>query len=68
VTPSRQDDQEQNGQGQDEHRRTRQNIAVLALLVVLLSLGLWLFAELRAYLKIEACIEAGYRNCGTREK
>jgi hypothetical protein len=68
VTPSRQDDKEQNGQSQDEHRRTRQNIAVLALLVVLLSLGLWLFAELRAYLKIEACIEAGYRNCGTQEK
>ena len=68
MTPSRQDDQEQNGQGQDEHRRTRQNIAVLALLVVLLSLGLWLFAELRAYLKIEACIEAGYRNCGAQEK
>lgn len=68
MTPSRQDDQEPNGPGQDEHRRTRQNIAVLALLVVLLSLGLWLFTELRAYLKIEACIEAGYRNCGTQEK
>ena len=68
MTPSRQDDKEQDRPGQDEHRRTRQNIAVLALLVVLLSLGLWLFAELRAYLKIEACIEAGYRNCGAQEK
>ena len=64
VTPSRQDDNGHSGKEQDEHRRARQNIAVLALLVVLLSLGLWLFAELRAYLKIEACIEAGYRNCG----
>jgi hypothetical protein len=68
VTPSRQDDNEHGGKEQDEHRRARQNIAVLALLVVLLSLGLWLFAELRAYLKIEACIEAGYRNCGAQEK
>jgi len=68
VTPSRQDDNEHNGKEQDEHRRARQNIAVLALLVVLLSLGLWLFAELRAYLKIEACIEAGYRDCGEKEK
>jgi len=68
VTPSRRDDTEHNGKEQDEHRRARQNIAVLALLVVLLSLGLWLFAELRAYLKIEACIEAGYRNCGAQEK
>ena len=38
---------------------------VLALLFVLLLLGLWLFTELRAYLKIEACVEAGYRDCGT---
>jgi hypothetical protein len=73
VTPSGQYDKQQNaeeqiGKQQDEHRRTRQNVVVLALLVVLLSLGLWLFAELRAYLKIEACIEAGYRNCGTQEK
>jgi len=68
VTDSRQDDNERNGKGQDDHRRTRQNIAVLAVLAVLLSLGLWLFAEIRAYLKIEACIEAGYRNCGAQEK
>jgi hypothetical protein len=53
---------------EEDHRRTRQNLLVLALLVLLLALGLWLYAELRAYLKIEACIEAGYRNCGTTEK
>jgi hypothetical protein len=51
----------------EERRRTRQNIAVLGLLVVLLALGLWLFAELRAYLKVEACLEAGYRNCSTEQ-
>jgi hypothetical protein len=51
----------------EEHRRTRQNIAVLGLLVVLLVLGLWLFTELRAYLRVEACLEAGYRNCGTEQ-
>jgi hypothetical protein len=54
--------------GNDEdRRRTRQNVAVLGLLLVLVVLGLWLFKELRAYLKIEACVEAGYRNCGTEQ-
>ena len=68
MTPSRQDDNLRDDKQHDERRTARQNIAVLAVLVVLLSLGLWLFTELRAYLKIEACIEAGYRNCGAQEK
>jgi len=58
------------GNSDDEHdkNRTRQNIAVLALLLVLVGLGLWLFAEIRAHLKIEACVEAGYRNCAPLDK
>jgi hypothetical protein len=43
--------------------RTRQNLVVLGILLGLLLSGLWLFSALRAYLKVEACIEAGYRNC-----
>jgi hypothetical protein len=50
----------------DDHRsRTRQNVVVLAVLVALLLLGYWLYGALRSYLRIEACIEAGRRDCAT---
>ena len=58
----------QNRNDDEERSRSRQNVIVLALLVALLGGGLWLFAELRAYLKIEACVEAGYRNCAPGER
>src|SRR5262245_48000136 len=45
--------------------RMRQNIAALCFLLGLLLAGLWLFSALRTYLRIEACVEAGYRNCDT---
>lgn len=60
MTPPR----EPQAQEEEGRRRTRQNLFVLMLLALLLVLGLWLYTELRAYLKVEACIEAGYRNCG----
>ena len=41
---------------------------VLAALLLLLLLGLWLFHEIKGYLKIEACVEAGFRNCGATEQ
>jgi hypothetical protein len=46
----------------------RQNVIALCLLIGLLLAGLWLFSALRTYMKIEACIEAGYRNCETGAK
>jgi len=53
----------------DENRgRTRQNIVVLCLLLGLLLAGLWLFSTVRAYLRVEACVEAGYRNCDANER
>jgi hypothetical protein len=64
MTPTR-EPQDQEGEGR---RRTRQNLLVLTLLALLLVLGLWLYSELRAYLKVEACIEAGYRNCGATDR
>ena len=51
----------------DERGRTRQNLIVIGVLVALLLGGLWLFSALRTYLKIEACVEAGYRNCAPSE-
>jgi hypothetical protein len=46
----------------------RQNVIALCLLLGLLLAGLWLFSTLRTYMKVEACIEAGYRNCDSRDK
>jgi hypothetical protein len=51
-----------------ESDRTRQNVVVLCVLLGLLLGGLWLFSALRSYLKIEACIEAGYRNCAPTDR
>ena len=50
-------------QGEQPRDRTRQNLLVLGVLFALLLSGLWLYSTLRAYLKIEACVEAGYRDC-----
>jgi hypothetical protein len=54
--------------GDEESRRTRQNVIVLCFLLGLLVVGLWLFSALRAYLRVEACVEAGYRNCDANER
>ncbi len=43
--------------------RTRQNVIALCILVALLLGGLWLYRSLETYLRIEACVEAGRRNC-----
>ena len=54
--------------GNEDGRRTRQNVFVFCFLIGLLLAGLWLFSALRAYLRIEACVEAGYRNCDATER
>jgi hypothetical protein len=41
----------------------QQNIATLALVVVLVVLGAWLIERLRIYSRTMACIEAGHRSC-----
>ena len=51
----------------DEDRaRMRQNIASAAVVIVLLLLGGWCIAHLRASLRVESCLEAGYRNCSVQ--
>ena len=47
----------------EDRRRMRQNLAVLAVVVVLLVLGVWMIDRLRAYSRAMACIESGSRSC-----
>jgi hypothetical protein len=56
------------GPPEKEGDRTRQNIVVLCGLLGLLLCGLWLFSALKSYLQIEACLEAGYRNCAPADR
>jgi hypothetical protein len=53
---------------QDNDRlRMRQNLAAAVVLALLLLSGVWVIDELAASSRIEACIEAGHRNCASLE-
>jgi hypothetical protein len=41
----------------------RQNLATMALVVVLVLLGAWMIERLRIYSKTMVCIETGHRSC-----
>ena len=49
--------------GAEDRLRMQQNLAVLAVVVVLLVLGAWLIDRLVAYSRTMACIEYGHRSC-----
>jgi hypothetical protein len=46
-----------------ERRRILQNLAAAILIILLIASGFWLIDHLRASARIEACLEAGHRNC-----
>jgi hypothetical protein len=48
---------------EDERRRTLQNLTAAVLILLLLTSGFWLLDHLRTSARIEACLEAGHRNC-----
>ena len=48
---------------EDEHRRTLQNLAAALIIAALIAAGFWLIDHLRSSARIEACLEAGHRNC-----
>ena len=48
---------------EDERRRTLQNLTAAALILLLITSGFWLIDHLRSSARIEACLEAGHRNC-----
>jgi hypothetical protein len=43
--------------------RMRQNLAALGVIVAIVVLGGWLIDSLRYYSRLQACLEAGHRNC-----
>jgi hypothetical protein len=53
----------QPGEDAEDRLRMRQNIAVLILAACIVVLGTWLIDSLRAYSRIQMCVEAGHRNC-----
>jgi hypothetical protein len=54
------------GPGEDDidyRVRTRQNLAAFAVVILIVVLGTWLIERLQTYSRLQACIEAGHRNC-----
>jgi hypothetical protein len=47
----------------EDRRRMQQNLAALALVVVIVVLSAWMIERLRIYSRTLACIESGHRNC-----
>ncbi len=48
----------------DEDRvRMRQNLAAFVVTAAIVVLGIWLIGSLQHYSRLQACIEAGHRNC-----
>jgi hypothetical protein len=48
----------------DEDRlRMRQNLAAGMVIAAIVVLGTWLIGSLHHYSRLQACIEAGHRNC-----
>jgi hypothetical protein len=48
---------------EEDRRRMQQNLAAAIVIVLLITSGFWLIDHLRASARIEACVEAGHRNC-----
>jgi len=47
----------------EDRLRMQQNVAVLAVVAVLLVLGVWIIDGLQRYTRTLACIEAAHRHC-----
>src|SRR5262245_16914968 len=47
----------------EDRLRMRQNLAAIAVIVALVVGGGWLIDNLRHYSRLQACLEAGHRNC-----
>jgi hypothetical protein len=47
----------------EDRLRMRQNLAAIAVVMVIVVLGGWLISNLQYYSHLQACVEAGHRNC-----
>lgn len=47
----------------EDARRMRQNLAAAVIIIFLLVFGGWLIDRLMRSAKVQACLEAGHRNC-----
>lgn len=47
----------------EDRIRMRQNLAAMAVIVMIVALGAWLIDGLRHYARVQTCLEAGHRNC-----
>ena len=47
----------------DYRTRMQQNLAAFAVVILIVVLGTWLMDRLRTYSQLQACLEAGHRNC-----
>jgi len=50
-------------EAEDDRRRTLQNLLAALIILLLMVAGFWLIDHLRTSARIEACLEAGHRNC-----
>jgi hypothetical protein len=47
----------------EDRLRMRQNLAAFLVIVAIVAAGTWLMANLHYYSRLQACLEAGHRNC-----
>jgi hypothetical protein len=47
----------------EDRLRMRQNLAAIVVIAAIVVLGAWLIDSLHYYSRLQACIEAGHRNC-----
>jgi len=47
----------------DDRLRMKQNLAAIGVIAAIVVLGSWLIDSLHYYSRLQACIEAGHRNC-----
>jgi hypothetical protein len=47
----------------DDRLRMRQNMAAFLAVVVIVGVGAWLLDSLHYHSRLQACVEAGHRNC-----
>ncbi len=55
------------GDHDDDARRSRGNMAALIAIVVLVVGGYWLYATLKHANDVEVCAERGLRNCSQQQ-